>query len=114
MARRSVRKSARPGGWVSGISVGEPEIQPAAVWIWGGWRGDHGQGVLVHRRGTHEAGWSVADRVAGFDFSNGVGGFFRGFQPNRSAERVFSRKHADGAAGLQPEREHEVVRAAQL
>ena len=42
-----------------GFRQGGPELQPAAVWIWSGRRGDQGQGVFVRRRGTHQAGWSL-------------------------------------------------------
>ena len=46
-----------------GISGGRSEVQPAAVWIWGGRRGDQGQGVFIYRRGAQQAGWRFADRA---------------------------------------------------
>src|SRR5208337_3612481 len=103
MARQSVWESRRPDRRNGRVSVGEPEVQPAAVWIWGGRRGHQGQGVSISGRGTQQAGWRFADdaRVPGGEWG----------QP---AERLFSREHADGAAGLQPQRRHEMVRAAQL
>src|SRR5208337_5290981 len=89
MARQSVWKSARPDRRPRGVSVRESEVQPAAVWIWGWRRGGQVQGVSIYRRGTQQTGWGLA-----------VPGGIPGFQRDEPAGRLFSREHADSAAGL--------------